>query len=620
MNVEILGTDATVGPVKDGINGENIHHPEFDDKEKTNLGQRAEEPIQFGSQGASGGKKDGKPMTNGTFLQNATEEWPAQEQIHTFYFVKVRSYEDPKLKAKIDEAEKEVQKRNKARFQITEALKAKRSERAQVISQLKPLTTEDKRYRSIMDEKKKEMEPLQDALGKLRGSNNVTREKGVSLCSSEEELNFLIQSLHYRIQHESNTLSEEKQLLKEIKQLESTREKVIANDVVKAKIQDSLGQKETIQDQVKLIGVGIGGVKKEKQAVRTKIKQLEEELKAIDAVIASLQDQLEPLTEKRDKAFENFSELIKSRQELNTCSRENRSVLNIAKDLASRKDVHALEELCHNEVEKFMSQWSSNKAFRDDYERRILSSLDSRQFTRDGRQRNPDEKPIIVEAPLPPPPSVAQEASIKVSRENENADLGSGTISSRKVRNEDRRKSTEESKQQASVPQEEEYSLGIEKSQEKPVEIDAIKLKEMKREEEIAKANLARERKKKQAEKATARAMLKAQKEEEKKLKEKEKKAKKKAGPASEPSAEETEPETKTEEPEEADVNLNIPVPTKSKELKDRTRYRNKPKIHDQLPRKILKRKKSNSYLLWAVPSAILALVIAVLVYYYQNI
>lgn len=166
-----------------------------------------------------------------------------------------------------------------------------------------------------------------------------------------------------------------------------------------------------------------------------------------------------------------------------------------------------------------MSQWSSNKAFRDDYERRILSSLDSRQFTRDGRQRNPDENPIIVEAPLPPPPTVAQEASIKVSRENENADLGSGAISSRKVRNEDRRKSTEESKQPASVPQEEEYSLGIEKSPEEPVEIDAIKLKEMKREVEIAKANLARERKKKQAEKATARAMLKAQKEEEKKLK-----------------------------------------------------------------------------------------------------
>lgn len=41
-------------------------------------------------------------------------------------------------------------------------------------------------------------------------------------------------------------------MLKEIKQLEGTREKVVANDVMKAKIQDSLGQKDAIQDQVKV--------------------------------------------------------------------------------------------------------------------------------------------------------------------------------------------------------------------------------------------------------------------------------------------------------------------------------------------------------------------------------
>jgi hypothetical protein len=48
-------------------------------------------------------------------------------------------------------------------------------------------------------------------------------------------------------------LSEEKQILKEIKQLEGTREKVLANVAMRAKIQDSLGQKEVIQDQVKVM-------------------------------------------------------------------------------------------------------------------------------------------------------------------------------------------------------------------------------------------------------------------------------------------------------------------------------------------------------------------------------
>lgn len=47
-------------------------------------------------------------------------------------------------------------------------------------------------------------------------------------------------------------MSEEKQLLREINQLEGTREKVIANAAMRAKLQDSMGQKEAIQDQVKV--------------------------------------------------------------------------------------------------------------------------------------------------------------------------------------------------------------------------------------------------------------------------------------------------------------------------------------------------------------------------------
>lgn len=72
-----------------------------------------------------------------------------------------------------------------------------------MISQLKPLTAEDKQYRAVMDEKRKDIKPLQTALGKLNSANNAVREKGMGLCSSEEELNdlvslrYLITSVHY---------------------------------------------------------------------------------------------------------------------------------------------------------------------------------------------------------------------------------------------------------------------------------------------------------------------------------------------------------------------------------------------------------------------------------------
>ncbi|CAL9055921.1 proton pump-interactor 1 [Musa acuminata AAA Group] len=618
MVVETLEHDTTQDNVK-GTEGD------------TKQGQGPEEPVSFGlvdnSNGANGDVKEGDHLTDANLPKDAVDEWPAAKKIHTFYFIRYRTIEDPKLKAKIDHADKEITKSTQSRLQITEALKAKRSERSNVISQLKPLTAEDKQYRMIMDEKRKSMEPLQDALGKLRSANIAVREKGVGLCSSEEELNDLIYSLHYRMQHETLTLVEEKQLIKEIKLLEGTREKVIANATEKAKIQDSYGHRDAIQGQVKLINDDIGGIKKEKQAVRMKIKDLEEELKAIDDEISSLQEELDVINKKRNKAYETLIELRKSRDEVNACYFQNRSLLNRAKDLAAKKDITSLEDLMHSEVEQFMSEWSSNKAFREDYEKRILSSLDSRQLSRDGRMRNPDEKPIISEAPatrdvenLPAKVNAKQASSAKEAKEDKLVPPQQDVISNKKVQDTNIKKSPEvESRGKVGDPVGTGDSYTPEKSQKelpKPTENDVAKLKEIKREEEIAKAKLALERKKKQAEKAAAKAVVRAQKEAEKKLKEKEKRAKKKAG-ASAPadSTDEADAEAKVSEPEEATVDA--PVAEKTKEQKETVRYRNRPRGRDQVPKVILRRKKQQSYWIWAAPAAAVAALLLVSLGYY---
>ncbi|WOL00750.1 proton pump-interactor 1 [Canna indica] len=651
MVVEILGNDTTQENVNEGTEGEksfNVMDNKTDAKQglvdasngangdakagdksfnamddKTDIKQGLVDT----SNGANGDVKEGDKLADANFPKDAVDEWPAEMKIHNFYLVRYRTFEDPKLKTKIDHADKEVTKCTQTRFRITEALKAKRSERSNVISQLKPLTAEDRQYRMIMDEKRRSMEPLQDALGKLRSANNAVREKGMGLCSSEEELNDLIYSLNYRMQHESLTLVEEKQLIKDIKQLEGTREKVIANASEKAKIQDSLGHKEAIQDQVKLINDDIGGIKKEKQAIRTRIKDLEDELKVIDDEISSLQEELENVSQKRNKAYETLVELRKSRDEVNACYFQNRSLLNRAKDLAAKKDISSLEDFIHIEVEKFMSEWSSKKAFREDYERRILSSLDGRQLSRDGRMRNPDEKPIIaVEAPAtrdlePAPLKVTAQQSIKETKVLPQEDV----IPKKKAQDTKPKKSSEVASRDAEDPASIRNTSVPEKSQKdtaKPNEIDAAKLKEMKREEEIAKAKLALERKKKLAEKAAAKAAARAQKEAEKKLKEKEKKAKKKAealAPAE--STEEAEAETKVSEPEEAAVEIKPPVAEKTKEHKENVRYRSRSKGGNQVPKVvpkiILKRKKAQSYWMWAAPAAVAAaLLFASLGYY----
>lgn len=66
------------------------------------------------------------------------------------------------------------------------------AERSQVMTQLRTLGGEKKQFNSIMDEKRKEMEPLQQALGKLRGGSGGGRDRGMSICSSEAELNDVV--------------------------------------------------------------------------------------------------------------------------------------------------------------------------------------------------------------------------------------------------------------------------------------------------------------------------------------------------------------------------------------------------------------------------------------------
>lgn len=169
-----------------------------------------------------------------------------------------------------------------------------------------------------------------------------------------------------------------------------------------------------------------------------------------------------------------------------------------------------------------MALWSSNKAFRADYESRILQSLDMRQFSKDGRMRNFDEKPLVqVEMPTPAPSEKEVVKTKQPPKEEVIPPVQGGSSTEQKVAKAKTAKNNKEGNKKIEIPDEEyepEY-FSTDKVQKRD-EFDEKKMKELKREEEIAKRQQAEERKKKQAEKAAAKAAIKAQKEAEKKLKE----------------------------------------------------------------------------------------------------
>ncbi|KAK9674115.1 hypothetical protein RND81_12G211800 [Saponaria officinalis] len=571
-------------------------------------------------------KEDVKDVENTNLPKDATDEWPVEPQVYSFWIVKYRPYEDPKLKLEMEQLDKDIQKKSAQISQIYDEINPKRAEKEELHAILSSLGEEKSQYQEFIDQKRKEMKPLQDALGDLRGPG---REKGVAICSTEEELNAIIRNMEYHIQHESVSLKEEKQILREIKEFEATRPKVIANAAMRAKVQESMGQKEAIQDQVKLLGTDLDGVRKQKAAVQAKRDQLHAQANFLKDQISKLYTDVKVLKEKRQAAVDAIQELRKKRDAGNTDYYQNRTIISNVKDLAAKKDVKALEELVNTEVEKFMSQWNSSKAFRNNYEKRILLSLDMRQLSRDGRMRNFDEKPLVkAESPMTSETAVASNATMKAQKEFSKNIPKTEKLPVETAQTESTRKGNKESKTVLERAVEDDEVFVVEKPKKitsNGNEIDAAKMMEKKKEEEKEKQRQAVERKKKLQEKAAAKAALRAQKEAEKKQKDREKKLKKKEGlPTQTTDEEEAAEKANVNEPEKS-ANVEEDIETralpKAKEQNENTlRHRKTVKSRGTLPKAILKKKKSANYWRWASAGAAAVVVLMLLVLGYNYI
>ena len=125
MGVEVVGSDMAQVSVDKVTEVDNSF---LHDKENGKLDKDPvhNEPIKVGSHGEEPVKEEENNAADANFPKDAIDEWPAPKEIHSFYFVRCRPYDDPKIKAKIDQADKEMQKWNKARFQLTDELRAKR--------------------------------------------------------------------------------------------------------------------------------------------------------------------------------------------------------------------------------------------------------------------------------------------------------------------------------------------------------------------------------------------------------------------------------------------------------------------------------------------------------------
>ncbi|KAI3995414.1 hypothetical protein MKX01_025624 [Papaver californicum] len=252
----------------------------------------------------------------------AVDKLPKSNLTHSFYFVKWRIYQNHELETKIYHAEKEIKKLGPDlpwEWQYT--------------------ALEDDRYKKVINEKKTKIDYKRQAyIGELRARFDTSRIKGDDTCSSEKELNNRVCSLHFRTRCAKSTFVKEKQLVREIKQLEETRQENIINDALKQKRFDESMEWvsrpsnpgrytcESSRKEKKLEDMDLDKLKREKQVLSARVKNAEE-------------------TQKKRTAVEKLLDKLKKQQ-----SEEYKSLLQNVSKLAANKNIAALEELSHREV------------------------------------------------------------------------------------------------------------------------------------------------------------------------------------------------------------------------------------------------------------------------------
>ncbi|KAF3333356.1 proton pump-interactor 1-like protein [Carex littledalei] len=318
---------------------------------------------------------------------------------------------DIEITRKIEEANLEIKKKNEVIDDYSKDLKRYREDKKSAEWKLQNSKFRCRNLTWSIHQKRENLFYVKIALNKKSTGN-----RAVMQSPEVTEFSKHISGLKHRVQRGRITLKEEKQLIKQMKELKGEKNKVVTLVSDKQKKQDEVVKgnidrlhyfmKTPMEEWPQSLTEEINNLKASKLDVTKKMKYFEQYLEDIDNQISYVIQKMDTAISERDRTNELRRKSKELADKLNACYYKNHGLLNSAKHLAITKDIAALAELSNSELEKFFSQWNEDKTFRSDYNRRVLWSLDIRGLSKDGRIRNPDEKFTIPESLIPWPTPV----------------------------------------------------------------------------------------------------------------------------------------------------------------------------------------------------------------------
>ncbi|XP_073315121.1 uncharacterized protein [Primulina huaijiensis] len=451
------------------------------------------------------------------------------------FFIRIPRFNDEKLKEQLKAAKLDINDKTKLRDAIQAEIQEKRANNQIHGIDYEHAKGETRSLRNLVALKRMEISSLRSLINKAKNAISI------------EDIDSRITNIEHMIQHESLPLREEKELIREIKQLKQLREQLSCNMGSQSEIQQALVQREDAEEHLKILRKELASLKDRMSMAQTAIVEAENKYDDENKKINELQAQFRAADDIRQAAYARWLTLREQLSQKNIYFVEYKDDEATASNCAFSGDREVLYHLCMNQVEKFMKLWNGNGEFRNEYARFNARSTLRRLGTLDGRSLGPDEKlpnlPIcdnkerndkMVSIPANVDSISCQSVELKqqMSLENVATDVQSMktvTESKDQLGNSSTdvsgRKITDEMQEEDSVKRREEAELTHKEEEIRRDEAEAKKKEEL-RLEQLAKAKEARENKKRHDEKVQMREELRAELKEkkEKKLRKKERK------------------------------------------------------------------------------------------------
>ncbi|KAL8514466.1 hypothetical protein ACS0TY_013542 [Phlomoides rotata] len=457
------------------------------------------------------------------------------------FLIRVPRFNDENLREQIRVAKIHVDEKTKLRDAVQIQIQEKRANSQIHGIDYEYAKSEARSVRKLVRSKRMEIDSLQSVINKAKNALSI------------EDIDSQIYNMEHMIQHETLPLKEEKQLIREIKQLKQLREQLSSNMGSKDEIKQAIEQRGEVEERLKILRKELDILKNRVLKAEATATEAEKKYDDENKKVKEFQAQFRAADDVRQAAYAQWQNLRKELSKKSEYFFKYKDDAAVASNYAYSRDTEALYLLCMNQVDNFMELWNTNDEFRREYAKFNTRSTVRRFGTLDGRALGPDEVP-------PHLPSYADERERRMASTSVKVDLAS-RIPSPEVKQETpnenttfdnkvTKKATESNYQK--VTKEPAISVqangldthfvevykepirskdeieSLRREEEKRREEAEAKLKEQRRVEALAKANEARERKKRQAEKLQMRADLKTQKEAEQREKEREKRLRKK--------------------------------------------------------------------------------------------